>query len=43
MTENSYRVCAVFTMKDQHSKDRFIAFCNGENGLSPQLKDFFYI
>ncbi len=34
MTENSYRVCAVFTMKDQHSKDRFISFCNGENGLS---------
>ncbi len=30
----SYRVCAVFTLKDQHSKDRFITFCNGENGLS---------
>ena len=30
----SYRVCAVFTLKDQHSKDRFISFCNGENGLS---------
>ena len=30
----SYRVCAVFTLKDQHSKDRFITFCNGEKGLS---------
>ena len=30
----SYRVCAVFTLKDQHSKDRFVTFCNGENGLS---------
>ena len=26
----SYRVCIVFTLKDQHSKDRFITFCNGE-------------
>jgi hypothetical protein len=34
MTENSYRICAVFTMKDQNSKDRFISFCNGDNGLS---------
>ena len=34
MTENSYRVCAVFTLKDSESKDRFVSFCNGENGLS---------
>ena len=34
MGTNSYRVCAVFTLKDQESKDRFITFCNGENGLS---------
>ena len=30
----SYRVCAVFTLKDSESKDRFVSFCNGENGLS---------
>ena len=34
MTENCYRVCAVFTLKDQESKKRFIEFANGENGLS---------
>ena len=34
MTENSYRVCAKFTLKDQDSKDRFISFGNGETGLS---------
>jgi len=34
MTESSYRVCAVFTLKDSESKDRFVSFCNGENGLS---------
>ena len=34
MTENSYRVCAKFTLKDQESKDRFISFANGETGLS---------
>lgn len=34
MTENSYRVCAVFTLKDQDCKDRFIEFANGPNGLS---------
>ena len=34
MTENSYRVCAVFTLKDQECKKRFIEFANGENGLS---------
>ena len=34
MTENSYRVCAKFTLKDQESKDRFISFGNGETGLS---------
>ena len=34
MTESSYRVCAVFTLKDQDSKNRFIEFANGDNGLS---------
>ena len=34
MTESSYRVCAVFTLKDQESKNRFIEFANGDNGLS---------
>lgn len=34
MTDNSYRVCAKFTLKDQESKDRFISFANGETGLS---------
>ena len=34
MTENCYRVCAVFTLKDQECKKRFIEFANGENGLS---------
>jgi len=33
MTESSYRICAVFTLKDQESKNRFIEFVNGENGL----------
>ncbi len=32
--KKSYRICAVFTLKDQSSKDRFVEFCNGENGLS---------
>jgi len=32
--KESYRVCAVFTLKDQQSKNRFIEFCNGDNGLS---------
>ena len=31
--KESYRVCAVFTLKDQQSKNRFIEFVNGENGL----------
>jgi ketosteroid isomerase-like protein/quinol monooxygenase YgiN len=30
----SYRVCAVFTLKDQECKKRFIEFANGDNGLS---------
>lgn len=34
MTESSYRICAVFTLKDQESKNRFIEFANGDNGLS---------
>jgi len=34
MTESSYRVCAVFTLKNQESKNRFIEFANGDNGLS---------
>ncbi len=34
MTESSYRVCAVFTLKDSASKDRFVTFGAGENGLS---------
>tara|TARA_B100000963_G_scaffold198592_1_gene172860 strand:- start:977 stop:1672 length:696 start_codon:yes stop_codon:yes gene_type:complete len=29
-----HTVKAVFTFKDQESKERFITFCNGENGLS---------
>ena len=33
MSEN-YRVCAVFTLKDQECKKRFIEFANGDNGLS---------
>ena len=32
--KESYRVCAVFTLKDQQCKNRFIEFCNGDNGLS---------
>ena len=34
MTESCYRVSAVFTFKDTASKDKFVDFCNGENGLS---------
>lgn len=34
MTASSYRVSAVFTLKDTASKDKFVDFCNGENGLS---------
>ena len=34
MTENCYRICAVFTLKDQECKKRFIEWGNGENGLS---------
>ena len=34
MTTSSYRVSAVFTLKDTESKDKFVTFCNGENGLS---------
>ena len=30
----SHTVKAVFTFKDQESKEKFITFCNGENGLS---------
>ena len=30
---HSHTACAVFTFKDQESKEKFIEFCNGENGL----------
>ena len=30
----SYKVCAVFTLKDQEAKNKFIEFANGETGLS---------
>lgn len=29
-----HTACAVFTFKDQESKEKFVEFCNGENGLS---------
>lgn len=32
--QGSYRVCAVFTLKDQTAKDKFVEFANGETGLS---------
>ena len=31
---NPHTVCATFTFKDVESKEKFIEFCNGENGLS---------
>ena len=31
---NDYTVKAVFSFKDQSSKEKFIDFCNGDNGLS---------
>ena len=34
MTENCYRVCAVFSLKNQECKNAFIDWCNGSNGLS---------
>ena len=34
MANSSYRVCAVFTLKDAEAKDKFVAFGTGENGLS---------
>ena len=30
----SHTVSAVFTFKDAASKNKFINFCNGDNGLS---------
>ena len=33
MANSSYRVCAVFTLKDVEAKDKFVAFVAGENGL----------
>ena len=33
MSKSHYMVNAVFTFKDQSSKDKFIEFCNGEKGL----------
>lgn len=32
-SSNSHTVSATFTFKDCESKDKFIDFCNGENGL----------
>jgi len=32
--QQSHTVKAVFTFKDNECKDKFIEFCNGENGLS---------
>ena len=34
MSSESHTVKAVFTFKDNESKDKFVEFCNGENGLS---------
>ena len=34
MANSSYRVSAVFTLKDTASKDKFVAFVAGDNGLS---------
>jgi quinol monooxygenase YgiN/ketosteroid isomerase-like protein len=34
MEQQSHTVKAVFTFKDSASKDKFIEFCNGDNGLS---------
>ena len=34
MANSSYRVCAVFTLKDTEAKDKFVSFGAGENGLS---------
>ena len=34
MPNLSYRICAVFSFKDQKSKNTFIDWCNGENGLT---------
>ena len=34
MTNSPYMVKAVFTFKDNESKDKFIDFCNGDKGLS---------
>ena len=31
---SEHTVKAVFTFKDQESKEKFITFCNGDNGLS---------
>lgn len=33
MSVNSHTVKAVFTFKDDESKNKFVTFCNGENGL----------
>lgn len=33
MSENCYRICAVFSLKDNVSKNTFVDWCNGDNGL----------
>ena len=34
MSSESHTVKAVFTFKDGGGKDKFVEFCNSENGLS---------
>lgn len=33
MSNTPHTACAVFTFKDQESKQKFIDFCNGPKGL----------
>jgi len=33
MSENCYRICAVFSLIDNERKNTFVNWCNGENGL----------
>ena len=34
MSESCYRIYAIFTLKDSDSKNKFVDWCNGTNGLS---------
>ena len=34
MYESCYRIYAIFTLKDSDSKNKFVDWCNGTNGLS---------